>query len=142
LKPEERGMTDVHELLRYLRKYFDDHTEQAQRIDAALALIANKDAEIERLKREAVNMNNAYLNVIEKADSEMLLVKACEHIAEGEEGWEKLRNECPSTMAVATLRDKYEANKKTLDYVRERLKGIEERLIARLGLGEQNGPRN
>ncbi len=41
----------------------------------------------------------------EKADAEMLRVKACEHIAEGDEGWEKLVNICPSTMAVAALRD-------------------------------------
>jgi uncharacterized protein YicC (UPF0701 family) len=34
-------------------------------------------------------------------DAEMLRVKACEHIAEGDEGWEVLQNECPST-AVGT----------------------------------------
>ena len=33
-------------------------------------------------------------------------LKACEHIAEGDEGWEKLRNECPSTAAVARLRER------------------------------------
>jgi hypothetical protein len=40
----------------------------------------------------------------------MLRVKMCEHIAEGEEGWNKPenRNICPSTMAVVELRDKYE----------------------------------
>lgn len=43
-----------------------------------------------------------------KCDAEMLRVKACEHIAEGEEGWEKVRNVCPSTMAVGELRDAYE----------------------------------
>ena len=32
-------------------------------------------------------------------------VKACEHIAECDEGWEVLRNLCPSTAAVAALRD-------------------------------------
>jgi chromosome segregation ATPase len=41
----------------------------------------------------------------QKADAEMLRVKACEHIALGDEGWESLRNECPSTAAVAALRD-------------------------------------
>lgn|GEM_PF-5624425 len=41
-------------------------------------------------------------------DAEMLRVKACEHIAEGDEGWEALQNECPSTAAVAALRRKYE----------------------------------
>lgn len=50
--------------------------------------------------------------VCKKCDAEMLRIKACEHIAEGDEGWEKLRNICPSTMLVATLRDKYEASLK------------------------------
>ncbi len=49
------------------------------------------------------------IEAIKKCDLEMERVKACEHIAEGEEGWEKVRNLCPSTMAVAALRDKYEA---------------------------------
>ena len=40
-------------------------------------------------------------------DAEMLRVKACEHIAEGEPGWEKLRDLCPSTTAVASLRDAF-----------------------------------
>lgn len=40
-----------------------------------------------------------------KSDEEMLRVKACEHIAEGDEGWERLRDTCPSTAAVAALRD-------------------------------------
>lgn len=47
-----------------------------------------------------------------KCDAEMERVKACEHIAEGDmEGndWRILRNICPSTAAVAALRDKYEA---------------------------------
>lgn len=46
-----------------------------------------------------------------KSDAEMLRVKMCEHIAEGEDGWNtpENRNVCPSTMAVAELRDKYEA---------------------------------
>ncbi len=52
-----------------------------------------------------------------KADEEMLRVKACEHIAEGCEGWEKLINVCPSTAAVARLRNecqnwRYQANVK------------------------------
>lgn len=44
-------------------------------------------------------------SAIVKADAEMLRVKACEHIAYGEGDWEKLRNVCPSTAAVAWLRD-------------------------------------
>lgn len=42
----------------------------------------------------------------ESADQEMERVRACEHIAEGDEGWETLRNLCPSTAAVAALRDR------------------------------------
>lgn len=38
------------------------------------------------------------------SDEQMSRLKACEHIAEGEEGWEGLINECPSTTAVAKLR--------------------------------------
>jgi hypothetical protein len=40
-----------------------------------------------------------------KSDVEMERVKACEHIAAGDEGWERLRDLCPSTFAVAALRD-------------------------------------
>ncbi len=48
----------------------------------------------------------------QKCNAEMERVKACEHIAEGDmdgNDWRALRNICPSTMAVAELRDKYEA---------------------------------
>lgn len=38
-------------------------------------------------------------------DANVERLKACEHIANGDEGWERLRNECPSTAAVAALRD-------------------------------------
>jgi hypothetical protein len=40
-------------------------------------------------------------------DANVERLKACEHIAVGDEGWEALRNECPSTAAVARLRDDY-----------------------------------
>jgi len=56
-----------------------------------------------------------------KCDAEMLRVKACEHIAEGEEGWQKLRNECPSTMAVAVLRDRFESCAKLKKACEERV---------------------
>lgn len=42
---------------------------------------------------------------VTKADAEMLRVKACEHIAYGEGNWGNFRNMCPSTAAVAWLRD-------------------------------------
>ena len=45
-------------------------------------------------------------------EKEMLRTKACEHIAGGDEGWEKLSNECPSTAAVASLRRTYESIKR------------------------------
>ena len=48
--------------------------------------------------------SNCTQRLKEKADAEMERVKACEHIAEGDEGWEQLTNLCPSTAAVATLR--------------------------------------
>lgn len=51
----------------------------------------------------------------QKCEEEMLRVKMCEHIAEGEEGWGQHRNLCPSTMAVAELRDKYEQAGKLLE---------------------------
>jgi len=47
--------------------------------------------------------------VREEKDREMLRLKACEHIAEGEAGWGRLEHKCPSTMAVATLRRRFEA---------------------------------
>lgn len=55
--------------------------------------LASARAEVERLRM--------------KSDAEMLRVKACEHIAEGDDGWEALRNECPSTAAVSRLRDSF-----------------------------------
>lgn len=56
-----------------------------------------------------------------KADDEMLLVKACEHIAEGMEGWEVLRNECPSAAAVASLRDGYAELQRLFDLQHSRV---------------------
>ena len=50
----------------------------------------------------------------QKADDEMLRVKACEHMADGDDGWERLRNECPSTAAVSRLRDMYIAAQQTI----------------------------
>lgn len=40
--------------------------------------------------------------------------KACDQIAEGDEGWEVLRNLCMSTMSVASLRDEYEQFREAL----------------------------
>jgi hypothetical protein len=41
-------------------------------------------------------------------DANVERLKACEHIAEGDGGWQVLRNLCPSTAAVAALRDALE----------------------------------
>lgn len=51
-------------------------------------------------------------------DANVERLKACEHIAEGEEGWETLRNLCPSTAAVATLRERVEELEEELDEAR------------------------
>jgi hypothetical protein len=75
---------------------------------------------LERRRKEGLTLEPLYTfppsaaALIAEKDAEMLRVKACEHIAEGDEGWEKLRNECPSTVAVAVLRDKYEAAERAL----------------------------
>ena len=47
----------------------------------------------------------------EAFDANVNRLKACEHIADGDEGWETLRNECPSTAAVARLRDQLIASR-------------------------------
>lgn len=53
--------------------------------------LARERQENERLRKES--------------DAEMERVKACEHIADGDEGWEALSNLCPSTASVASLRN-------------------------------------
>ncbi|MDE2106927.1 MAG: hypothetical protein KGL39_57465, partial [Patescibacteria group bacterium] len=55
-----------------------------------------------------------------KSDAEMLRVKACEYIAEGELDWQRLRNECPSTAAVASLRDVFEAAEQRAERLQSR----------------------
>ena len=65
-------------------------------------LLHETQARIAALEAQLATANAA-------ADAEMERVKACEHIAEGDEGWEALRNLCPSTAAVSRLRDAYQA---------------------------------
>lgn len=60
-------------------------------------------AEIDELA--AQRAAEAVSEVARQHDEQVDRLKACEHIAEGDEGWEKLRNICPSTAAVASLRD-------------------------------------
>lgn len=59
------------------------------------------------LRKELAEANSA-------ADKEMERVKACEHIADGDEGWERVRNLCPSTAAVARLQDRFTEAKAAL----------------------------
>lgn len=63
------------------------------------------------IRRHFKNLAAAYRRAQADSDAEMERVKACEHIAEGDEGWEKLRDLCPSTTAVSLLRDEYDKNK-------------------------------
>lgn len=60
--------------------------------------------EISFLNDSIAALQSQLRTVQEKSDAEMERVKACEHIAEGDEGWESLANICPSTAAVAALR--------------------------------------
>lgn len=52
-------------------------------------------------------------------DANVNRLKACEHIADGDEGWEVLRNECPSTTAVARLRDRLASSPSPAEAMRE-----------------------
>lgn len=64
-------------------------------------------------------------------DAQVDRLKACEHIACADEGWRRLRNECPSAAAVAALRDAFEqkkANESELAYARERAEMAEDAL--------------
>lgn len=71
---------------------------------------ANKKlvADAPRLYEENVVLHARVKELETKSDSEMERVKACEHIAEGDEGWQKLTDLCPSIAAVARLRRLYE----------------------------------
>jgi hypothetical protein len=73
--------------------------------------LAAKEPGFERVVHEAEDRYEGSAQeridrLVAERDAEMERVKACEHIAEGEPGWEVLRNLCPSTAAVATLRDR------------------------------------
>lgn len=73
--------------------------------DQASFAKATVEIENEKLRATLAERDREIARLAEKSDAEMLRVKACEHIADGDEGWENLRNECPSTAAVARLRD-------------------------------------
>lgn len=71
-------------------------------------VLAKAKEESRKLERELSSALASLAESQEKSDAEMHRVKACEHIAESEEGWQALRNECPSTAAVASLREAYD----------------------------------
>lgn len=54
-------------------------------------------------------------------DANVDRLKACEHVADGDDGWERLRNECPSTAAVARLRDEHDRQREEIVRLRETL---------------------
>lgn len=79
--------------------------------------------QIEIVQIELIDKLEARIKELEvKSDEEMLRVKACEHIAEGEEGWEKVENLCPSTRAVASLKKQAEELAETLKQIYEAAK--------------------
>lgn len=63
--------------------------------------VLERAAECARLREELAEARA-------KADAEMERLKACEHIADGDDGWDSLRDLCPSTSAVSALRDRAE----------------------------------
>lgn len=62
---------------------------------------------VDGLVHDAVNLLEPRMHSERLAaahDAQMERLKACEHIADGDDGWEKLEHLCPSTAAVARLR--------------------------------------
>lgn len=92
------------------KRLLDSHAPDGHNVtNSQFAELRRRCEELQDANRELVAENHALERRCEaaeaKADAEMLRVKACEYIAEGELDWERLRNQCPSTMAVAALRD-------------------------------------
>lgn len=67
------------------------YTTLVQRCRATNSLLADE------IEREFHRIERAH-------DEQMERLKACEHIADGDDGWEKLSELCPSTAAVSRLR--------------------------------------
>lgn len=93
--------------------FTEGRSEAADEITRLQSALSVAQAQGEEFQKEILQERRRAEIAEEKADAEMLRVKACEHIACGDEDWQKLRNECPSTAAVATLRDAYEALQST-----------------------------
>ncbi|MGH9931017.1 MAG: hypothetical protein ACREA9_17555 [Pyrinomonadaceae bacterium] len=64
----------------------------------------DKQGEIARQSVRITELESELAEAKQQIDAEMELLKAREHIAEGDEGWEKLAGLCPSTSAVAAIR--------------------------------------
>jgi hypothetical protein len=88
-----KGKAETHDRLSFEKLARSLNWNGKSEVDSAEAMRADFDANVDRLK-------------------------ACEHIADGDEGWEKLRDECPSTAAVARLRDSWKERGEALQQVR------------------------
>lgn len=87
-----------------LREMLEDY-----KTDNAAMTAMNEEA-----NKDLMECKRQYAQMADERDAEMLRTKACEAIAEGQEGWERLTNECPSTAAVAALRSHSQLQSKEL----------------------------
>jgi hypothetical protein len=110
----------------------DGHPDCSIR-DEDMALIAAMRNHLPTLLTALTDMRGEVQRLGDKSDAEMLRVKACEHIALGEGDWEWLRNECPSTAAVAALRDAYTNMRGERERLREALTPSAETKAAYIG---------
>lgn len=106
-------MKDYADLEKRLREGFGSGTP----LSHGEQLRAEAADHIATLQREAEEAAGAF-------DANVLRLKACECIAEGEEGWQTVRDACPSAAAVATLRDQFEALQREADGMREALEAM------------------
>lgn len=88
-----------------IAQYLDDHGEPW------------KAAAVLRMADQVETHKYGHAQMCKRYDEQVDLLKACEHIAVGDEGWQKLRNVCPSAAAVASLADAYIELKVTLNEV-------------------------
>lgn len=86
----------------------DKIAELTAKVADTEASLAAETARADEAEGQVTSLHTA-LDEAEKQvvefDANVDRLKACEHIADGDDGWERLRNECPSTAAVARLRD-------------------------------------
>lgn len=89
-------------------------TETEERLTTALSQRNAYKAALDAANARIATLEAELAAASNKGDAEMERVKACEHIAIGDDGWRTIRNLCPSTAAVAALRDAYEATPKII----------------------------